>query len=229
MSTKKEIEKAKASELFNIHQNKVNSIQDTYCTHFDNLELRYQEGWLEVARHVLDNSHLNGLEYTSLYSTESFGGHGGFGLKISVAATPSLPDLKQKAISSAVYRAEETISAEIKAAIIAADPKSKKRTEAEKQQLLGLFPDKIFHEAIPNGYCPDYCCRHLPWYDVTTHMGRFTIGWRKRVIQIDWSRTVNTKTAKELFPDENVTKGDKLIHAHSIEDAKQYIDTILKN
>jgi hypothetical protein len=171
---------------------------------------------------------MNGLKYELLHSSEGFGPHGGFGIQILVAADPFLPNLKSKAITSVVYRAIDSVSAEIQAEIIAADPKSKERTKAEKQQLLGIFPEKIFYEAVPNGYCSDYCCRHLPWYTVVTEVGYFTIGWRKRVISIDWSRTVNTKTAEELFPDEKVTKGDKYIHAWSVEDAKRYVNAILQ-
>jgi hypothetical protein len=171
----------------------------------------------------------NGLKYEFISGQESFGAHGGFGIKLLVASTNyCLSDLKSKAITSAVYRAIESVSAEIQAAIIAADPKSREQYENEKLQLTMLFPEPIFCEEIPNGYCSDWCCRHLPWYNITTTIGHFTIGWRKRVISIDWSRTVNTKTAEELFPDEKVTKGDKYIHAWSVEDAKRYVDTILK-
>jgi hypothetical protein len=65
---------------------------------------------------------------------------------------------------------------------------------------------------------------------VTTNIGRVKIGWRKRVINIDWSDTVVKKKAEELFPEENVTKGGYdnhfYIHAWSYEDAKKYLDRI---
>ena len=169
---------------------------------------------------------LNKLEYISLRKRESFGKYGAFGIEILVAAT-KLPDLETEAIRHAIYEAFRLVSTEIQDAIIAEDPKTKKAYELEKEQLLSLFSEKIFYEQIPNGYCSDYCCRHIPWYIVTTRVGHIKIGWRKSVINIDWSRTVNTKTAKELFPKEEVTKGDKYIHAWSIKDAKRYIETIL--
>ena len=93
---------------------------------------------------------------------------------------------------------------------------------------MNLFgSETIYVEEIPNGYCNRYCCKHLPWFVVTTKVGRITIGWRKRVINIDWEGSAITKKANELFPQEDVTKGDKLIHAWGYEKAKEYIGVLL--
>jgi len=165
--------------------------------------------------------------YTLLYSSEEFGNQGAFGIKILVAAD-KLPDLKSDAIRDALYTAVGLVSSEIKAAIIELNPEEKEFTEKEREQLLSVFPEHIFYEAIPNGYCSDWCCRHKPWYIVTTKVGHFKIGWRKRVIEIDWSKIRNPQKAKDLFPAEDVTKGDYYIHAWSVKDAKKYIDKILE-
>lgn len=108
-------------------------------------------------------------------------------------------------------------------------PESAEQAKTEKEGILLLFGDRsIFVEEIPNGYCSDYCCEHLPWFIVTTNKGRIKIGWRKRVINIDWSDSiVLTSKAEELFPNENVTKGDYYIHAWGYEKAKEYIDILL--
>jgi hypothetical protein len=95
------------------------------------------------------------------------------------------------------------------------------------QELKDCFPANIFVKEIPNGYCNRACCVHLPWLVVTTNRGPITIGWRKRVISIGWESSEVKKTANELFPDEDVTKLDHLIHAWSIADAKKYINVIL--
>lgn len=172
---------------------------------------------------------MDGLEYETLYSSEGWGSHGGFGIKILVAAT-TLPDLKQKSIWYATDKAAELISAEVRAAILALSSDAQKRAEKERTELIGLFPEHIFVEAIPNGYCSQWCCRHLPWFIITTRIGRFKIGWRKRVINIDWSETVGTKDARELFRDEDTTRGgrgEKYIHAWGLDKAKEYIQAIM--
>lgn len=61
---------------------------------------------------------------------------------------------------------------------------------------------------------------------MTTVIGRFKIGWRKRVISIDWTETRNTKSGIVLFKDESTTTGERYIHAWSLDKAKQYIKTI---
>lgn len=169
---------------------------------------------------------MNGLEYKTLYGSESFGSYGGFGIQILVAAT-NLPDLDSREIGRAARKAAELISAEVQGASVAINSEAQERAKQERDQLLGLFTGRIFVEDLPNGYCSDWCCRHLPWFMVTTEVGRFKIGWRKRVINIDWSETVGTKTAEELFSAENVTKGEKYIHAWSLDDAKRYITEIV--
>ena len=110
----------------------------------------------------------------------------------------------------------------------ALDPTNKEIADKEREEILGLFGDRaIFVQELPNGYCSSYCCKHLPWFDVTTNKGRIKIGWRKRVIQIDWENSIIQEDAKTLFPDEDVTRFDKVIHAWGLEKAKEYIDKLL--
>jgi len=163
--------------------------------------------------------------YKTLFHTESAGATGAFGLKIEVAAT-NLPDLKTEEIREAAYQASRLITAAVREAIKAKDADTPAEIECNRE-LLELFPEPIFVEEIPNGYCNDWCCKHLPWFVVTTEIGRFTIGHRKRVISIDWSDTHGTRFAEDLFPDENVTKYDRSIHAWSMEDAKRYVYAVL--
>ncbi len=76
---------------------------------------------------------------------------------------------------------------------------------------------------IQNRYCP---CNHCaPWYQVDTEHGQFTIGWRKRVINIDWTG-VDVTDATALFEDEDVTKDANHIHAWSYDSAKDYLGRI---
>jgi hypothetical protein len=63
-----------------------------------------------------------------------------------------------------------------------------------------------------------------PWYHVHTSIGWFRIGWRKRVIEIDWGR-IDADLA-HLFVDEEVTKGFSYIHAWGYGKAAEYIKRI---
>ena len=108
------------------------------------------------------------------------------------------------------------------------DPANKIAGEKEREEILSVFGDRaIFVEEIPNGYCSQYCCKHLPWFIVTTSKGRIRIGWRKRVILIDWIDSIIPDMSEKLFIDEDVTKFDKTIHAWGLEKAKEYIDKLL--
>lgn len=99
---------------------------------------------------------------------------------------------------------------------------------ANKEELLKCFNGQpIFVEEIPNQYCPHSCCVDKPWLIVTTTKGRIKIGWRKKVINIDWSDSIIEKTAEDLFPKEDVTKDKKLIHAWGYDKAKGYLSILL--
>lgn len=136
-------------------------------------------------------------------------------------------DAKDSELVDIGYESASKVMDAILTKRIAEDPKEQEKAIQERSELLALFPNRIFAKAIPNGYISDWSHKHLPWFVVTTEVGHFTIGWRKRVININWSETVGTKTAEELFEKEDVTKGDKYIHAWSLEKAKEYIYKII--
>lgn len=98
------------------------------------------------------------------------------------------------------------------------------------ESLVSLFPSPaIYVKRIRNGYWGDNdpWALRSPWLIVTTVRGPVTIGWRKHVIQIDWTDSDVESDADKLFPGENVTKGSWMIHAHSEDDAKRYLSIIL--
>lgn len=82
------------------------------------------------------------------------------------------------------------------------------------------------HKELPNGYTRGEYAE--PWYYFYTNRGPLTIGWRKRVINLSWSDFPEPKSAHELFPNEDVTKGDFYIHAHSHEKLKEYVTKVMK-
>jgi hypothetical protein len=109
------------------------------------------------------------------------------------------------------------------------NPEAKKNADDEKNGIISLFGDRaIYVEEIPNGYCNEYCCKHLPWFIVTTTKGRIKIGWRKRVIDINWADSRIQEHADTLFPDEDTTKYHRGIHAWGLDKAKEYINILLQ-
>lgn len=160
--------------------------------------------------------------WKTLHKKESWGTHN-FGIEIRVSIDRPLNEND----SRATYRIMDEIEAAILTETVRLDPDEKIKREYQRSNLMECFgDDKIFVEEIPNGYCSQWCCTQIPWYKVTTHKGIITLGWRKRVIEISWDPSVNAE-ADELFPDEDVTKIGRLIHAWSQEKAKEYISRLL--
>lgn len=168
------------------------------------------------------------MEYVEVYKTESWGDFGDIKIQINIASSELEEDVNNYQIRLVACDATEKLMEEIKAIIIAKSLNTPAKIK-ENRDILGIFPEAIYVEEIPNEYCSRACCRHLPWFIVTTKVGRIKIGHRKRVISIDWSDTIVKKTAEELFPDEPVTKSGCLIHAWKLEDAKRYVQIILGN
>jgi hypothetical protein len=109
----------------------------------------------------------------------------------------------------------------------------KKMNELQLAQFERIFEKAGFKDldvkflATPNQYCPNGpdCCPS--WYNVNTKYGTgILIGWRKRVININWSQWGYDFTY--LFPDEDVTKWKGGIHAWSENKAIVYLYLIAK-
>lgn len=82
---------------------------------------------------------------------------------------------------------------------------------------------KIEMEPRPNGYSGDEFSS--PWFNVETELGPFTIGWRKRVMNIDWPSKFDFR---QLFKNENVTQDAGSIHAWTKEKAIFYLSAMLQ-
>lgn len=82
--------------------------------------------------------------------------------------------------------------------------------------------EHVIMKPIPNGYCPCEVCG--PWFEVQTPYGMITLGWRKRVINVD----CNWVDLRALFPEENVTMGKDYIHAWGYDKAVEYIKKIVE-
>jgi len=164
-------------------------------------------------------------ELKKVYGVTTAGSYFSLQMEVFLKIDREITDVDKEKISYYAELLRESLQEES----IRLNPKSIENAKLEKSELLNLFSaHSIFVEEIPNGYCSAWCCKHLPWFVVTTKLGRIKIGWRKRVINIDWTDSVIKKSAKDLFKEEDVTKGEKFIHAWSLEKAKEYIDVLLK-
>ncbi len=163
-------------------------------------------------------------EWKTAYKVEHWGEHS-YGIEIRVSLHRDMNDNDRVAFDRAAGSLEEALMAET----VRLAPKTAKKKAEERKALLDLFgDDAILAEEVPNGYCKSWCCSQRPWYHVTTKKGRFLLGWRKHVIEITWEpKVTGGKTAQALFPGEDVTKADCLIHAYGYDKAKQYVTTLL--
>lgn len=111
-----------------------------------------------------------------------------------------------------------------------------KLTEIDKftRRLVGLlYKDTDYQiELLPNGYCSQDCCSHIPWFLFHTIDGDIRMGWRKRVISIEWQENYKHFDMNELFGAEDVTKwekgGKRGIHAWGNEKAYEYLKKVLE-
>ena len=61
-----------------------------------------------------------------------------------------------------------------------------------------------------------------PWWLVKTHVGLILIGWRKRVIHIDWMDT----TIRATVTQDDVTKSPSMVHAWTTLKALEYLTAL---
>lgn len=98
-----------------------------------------------------------------------------------------------------------------------------KREEVTALLLLaGITPIGI--TKITNAYWPmhrdyDEYREANPWWAITVEGGDITIGWRKRVISIDWKMT----NRRGVVTKDDVTKDDTMVHAWSMGKAVEYL------
>ena len=113
----------------------------------------------------------------------------------------------------------------------------RKLTEVDDftRKLLGFIysSNDYQFELLPNGYSDADCYSHIPWFLFHTIDGDIIMGWRKRVISIEWQENYKPFDMNELFGTENVTKweegGKRGIHAYGMEKAEEYLKKVLEN
>lgn len=96
--------------------------------------------------------------------------------------------------------------------------------EREQKEIKGILDrSEIPYTAmvmIPNQYHPNPDPTYYgPWFMVDTPAGRFQIGWRKRVISIDWSDTTFTATGADVVESPDITHWEQGVHAYGADKA----------
>lgn len=77
----------------------------------------------------------------------------------------------------------------------------------------------------PNHYWPESYVelrQMSPWFRCPTPLGDILMGWRKRVLSIDWS---GTETAAEVTKDD-VTRSAYMVHAWTYAKAVEYLEAL---
>lgn len=97
------------------------------------------------------------------------------------------------------------------------------RQEVEAIALLAGIEIKGIH-SIVNQYWPAHASyddvrAKYPWWVLEVEGGRITIGWRKRVIAIDWSFT----NRRGQVTEDDVTKDHSSVHAYTHAKAVEYL------
>jgi hypothetical protein len=190
------------------------------------------------------------VDYRLVYRSEC---SDGFGVEVRVAVPPEtlariqalsnepLPDHsltpKEKSNCLVDVPARE-IERLIRLQAAELDPDTAKKINETKKAFTKAFKDADFRlihmDAVPNQYWGGGTPIALgdPWYIVTTPMGRFEIGWRKRVIHLDWKYTTIAHAPlaaiAEMFQDEDVTKWNTGIHAWGYEKLTRYLIKLRK-
>lgn len=125
-----------------------------------------------------------------------------------------------------IKRIAYDIHLELSRQVIRNHPEGSHRKFATVEQLLEVFEEPVFNvEEVENEYRYD---PWDPWLIVLTRRGFIKIGWRKRVIVIEWNNSSIKESAEELFPDLDVTKNGKMIHAWGHEQATEIVSTLME-
>ena len=80
-------------------------------------------------------------------------------------------------------------------------------------------------EKIENEYWPEAYTEQReanPWWNVMTPVGTIKLGWRKRVLNIDWTDT----SVRAIVTKDSVTKDETHVHAWSMGKAVNYLTEV---
>ena len=99
----------------------------------------------------------------------------------------------------------------------------RRKSREEAESILRLAGYEIRHTwELANGYwpaSPHYDDVRKPWWLFLTDIGLVQLGWRKRVLSIEW----DANGTRGMVTEDDVTKGETYVHAWSVEKAVAYM------
>lgn len=103
-----------------------------------------------------------------------------------------------------------------------------KQENSEREYFKTVFEEAGFSQILLKTTINEYWNnnKYGPWFLVTTEIGIFKIGWRKRVINIEWPKNKINPDYLSLFDYVKDTKDSSHIHAWKREQAVEYLKKI---
>ena len=104
----------------------------------------------------------------------------------------------------------------------------RKQTHEEAEAIVKLAGFNVLAKwELANGYwpdSPDYDDVRRPWWLFLTEIGPVRLGWRKKVLELDWEKCA----VRAVVTADNVTKSETYVHAWSTEKAVEYLKALRK-
>lgn len=173
-----------------------------------------------------------GENMIKLGGIECYGGNGSFKGEVYITSE-KYEALSEETRSKVGYQANQCLSS-IKYMIEMEWVRKFKAVERQEHvtKLISLFTDAgfgtVYVKTMDNQYSNDAWYYTAPWIIATTNKGPITLGWRKRVINIDWSESDITANGTELFKDERTTSAERYVHAWTYDKAVEYLKRLLE-
>lgn len=163
------------------------------------------------------------LDYKEVFHTEQLrGGGNDVGIKLLIAIDRPITQNDNKAFQKCIDDLKYALNLET----FRLDPNTAETAKQQRESILSCFPETpIFVKEIPNQY-DNFAGVHIPWYEVTSRIGVIVIGFRKRVVNIDWSKSNVCFKANDIFPKEGTTKNEHSIHAWDYLKVAEYLKRI---
>jgi len=164
-------------------------------------------------------------------SIESWGHNGSQGynhffgsVQVKCEEFDELSDEEKKNISHKVSQYLESLHEEIMKAHKRQTNPAARINYAEK--LASIFETAGFEvpylKIVDNEYSNSYHYYDQPWVTLYTDKGPIKVGWRKRVIHLEWDQLHINMYADEIFPKEKTTKGPYHIHCWGEDKLSEY-------